>query len=103
MRIAASDPHRHHHVPILVIRRAIARWAQLTGAMRIFEMERYLRLRGGSQEIQHVAGIDLAGNQRLFDLRPTAEPSVVEVRSRKGCVEIARLADDGKREVAGDG
>src|ERR1039458_122850 len=54
----SSDPHRHHHVPIRVILGAIAGWAQLTRAMRILEMKRYLRLRGGSQKIQHVAGIE---------------------------------------------
>src|ERR1700691_1420501 len=54
----SSDPHRHHHIPILVIRGAVAGWAQLAGAMRILEMKRYLRLRGGSQKIQHVACIE---------------------------------------------
>src|ERR1019366_2281548 len=44
-----------------------------------------------------------AGNERLFDLRPTGKAFVVEVRPREGCVEIARLAGDGKREVACDG
>ena len=55
------------------------------------------------QRRQHVGGVDLAGNERLFDLRPTVVPFVFEVRSGDGSVEIARHAGDGKREVAGDG
>src|SRR5262249_11607311 len=55
------------------------------------------------QRRQHVSGVDLAGNERLFDLRPTVVSFVFEVGSRGASVEIARLAGDGKREVAGNG
>src|SRR6185436_1593784 len=55
------------------------------------------------QRRQHIGGVDLAGNERLFDLRPTVVPFVFEVRQGDGSVETTGHAGDRKRKVAGDG
>src|SRR5437868_9348969 len=68
----ASDPHRHHDIPVLVVIPFAG--AELAGRLGVFEFQAHFAGAGGLQEIQQVLGVESDGHavavviglQRIF-------------------------------------